>query len=227
VLFVSHSVQLLQELCSRALWFEHGRLVHDGPATHVATAYVQSAWDQTEQHSLTRNRARAARLASTVATGRYALGGGQLRIRSVQLLDGQGCERAVFANGEPLHLRAHWEGEAPGGQVYPAFRIDTDLHYGVAGFVGRDPSYFLNAGRPLHGQGACELQIPALHLGQGTYHVSCALWRWQVPQDNEHLLHYLERQVEFSVRASSGRAPVALYEPPVVFQDLGAIHAAA
>jgi hypothetical protein len=167
------------------------------------------------------------RLADTVATGRYTLGGRQVRIRGVQLLDRDGRERALFTNGEPLRIRILWEGDVAEGKVYAASRLDSDVHYGVCAFEARDPAYFLNGGLPLHGQGACEFQIPALHLGPGTYHVSCALWRFRVPQEKEDILHYLERAVQFSVQSADHRASAALYEPPMVFQDLGAIHAAA
>jgi ABC-type polysaccharide/polyol phosphate transport system ATPase subunit len=43
LLFVSHSGPLVRELCSRALWLEHGRVVLDGPVGEVLDAYVASA----------------------------------------------------------------------------------------------------------------------------------------------------------------------------------------
>lgn len=40
LLFVSHSAQLVQHLCERAVWLEHGRLRLDGPSTQVLAAYA-------------------------------------------------------------------------------------------------------------------------------------------------------------------------------------------
>lgn len=39
ILLASHDMSLLQELCNRALWFEQGRLVADGPLAEIAARY--------------------------------------------------------------------------------------------------------------------------------------------------------------------------------------------
>jgi lipopolysaccharide transport system ATP-binding protein len=39
ILLASHDMTLLSRLCSRALWFEQGKLVCDGPMAEVATRY--------------------------------------------------------------------------------------------------------------------------------------------------------------------------------------------
>ena len=42
VLFVSHSVEQIRKLCSRALWLERGRLREDGPCGEVCAHYLSS-----------------------------------------------------------------------------------------------------------------------------------------------------------------------------------------
>jgi len=41
ILCVSHSLQTIQELCSRAIWLDHGRLVETGPVKEVIAAYTE------------------------------------------------------------------------------------------------------------------------------------------------------------------------------------------
>jgi lipopolysaccharide transport system ATP-binding protein len=41
ILCVSHSLQTLQELCSRAIWLDHGRLVETGPVKQVIDSYTE------------------------------------------------------------------------------------------------------------------------------------------------------------------------------------------
>ena len=41
ILCVSHSLQTLQELCSRAIWLDHGRLVETGPVKQLIEAYTE------------------------------------------------------------------------------------------------------------------------------------------------------------------------------------------
>jgi ABC-type polysaccharide/polyol phosphate transport system ATPase subunit len=42
LLFVSHSGPLVQQLCDRAIWLHHGRVIRDGPANEVIAAYSAS-----------------------------------------------------------------------------------------------------------------------------------------------------------------------------------------
>ena len=40
LLFVSHSIEQVKQLCKRAIWIDHGHLRGDGPAEEVCNAYV-------------------------------------------------------------------------------------------------------------------------------------------------------------------------------------------
>ena len=39
ILLASHDISLLSQLCTRALWFEQGKLICDGPMAEIATRY--------------------------------------------------------------------------------------------------------------------------------------------------------------------------------------------
>ena len=50
IVFVSHNMNAVQTLCSRAVWLRGGRVADDGPAQHVVSRYLQSARaERTEQ----------------------------------------------------------------------------------------------------------------------------------------------------------------------------------
>ncbi|MCC6179032.1 MAG: ABC transporter ATP-binding protein [Chloroflexi bacterium] len=50
ILFVSHSLDAVTRLCTRAIWLERGRLLADGPAEEVIAAYTKAATpDEPEQ----------------------------------------------------------------------------------------------------------------------------------------------------------------------------------
>jgi lipopolysaccharide transport system ATP-binding protein len=217
VLFVSHSTQVVQELCSRALWIEDGQLRFDGDAEKVTTAYVHQIWSRAEASNREENEKRRRELAETAETGRYELGGKDLRILRIELLDGSGREKHLFRNGETLRIRVIWEGCYAEGRVYSSIRIDGDALPGIASFDGLDAGDYLNGGAPLDGRGAFEYTIETLHLGQGTYHVSCSLWRHRLPRGKEDVLHYLERHVQFSVHRDGHHSKMVVYEPPSKF----------
>ncbi|MDW8338922.1 MAG: ABC transporter ATP-binding protein, partial [Thermoleophilia bacterium] len=44
VLFVSHNMQALTQLCDRALWLDRGEVVLDGPSAEVVARYLQSGY---------------------------------------------------------------------------------------------------------------------------------------------------------------------------------------
>ena len=48
ILFVSHGMGNVREICSRCLWFEHGRVRMDGPAAEVTEAYEKDALENPE-----------------------------------------------------------------------------------------------------------------------------------------------------------------------------------
>jgi homopolymeric O-antigen transport system ATP-binding protein len=46
ILCVSHSTATLKDLCNRAIWLDHGRMVDDGPLTRVVDAYKSAMTPQ-------------------------------------------------------------------------------------------------------------------------------------------------------------------------------------
>lgn len=42
VLFVSHSIEQVKNLCNRAVWLEHGHVKEIGPASEICNKYIQS-----------------------------------------------------------------------------------------------------------------------------------------------------------------------------------------
>lgn len=44
VFIVNHAAQVIEELCTRAIWLDRGRVVIDGPANETARRYRQWAW---------------------------------------------------------------------------------------------------------------------------------------------------------------------------------------
>ena len=47
VLFVSHQMQSVSQLCDRAIWLDKGRIVADGPSSDVVARYLQSGYGGT------------------------------------------------------------------------------------------------------------------------------------------------------------------------------------
>jgi lipopolysaccharide transport system ATP-binding protein len=199
VLFVSHGSGIISELCDRALWIDHGRLLLIGQAKAICKAYEQSVWDRQEAENLTVNRRVSEALARTAGTGKYVLGGENIRITSVSTVNADGEPTAVIVAGDPLTIRIDWEGETTASQIYSSFRIDSDRIQCVTGFEAYEHSAFLNDGEPVRGGGSIYYTIQSCDLGPGIYFISASICRHMLPKGAESILHYLEKACQFTV----------------------------
>jgi lipopolysaccharide transport system ATP-binding protein len=96
ILFVSHNLQAIRALCSRALLFERGCLTMDGPTSSVVSSYLSA--------QNTRMDLRTAALAN-----RQNRTAGRARFTEMVMTDVSGVEKWSFAAGEIIALRFTYE----------------------------------------------------------------------------------------------------------------------
>jgi lipopolysaccharide transport system ATP-binding protein len=221
VLFVSHSLGVVEDLCSKAIWLNRGQLLMTGPADQVAKAYHHNIWEREEALNDLENTAYRQKILNTGATGKYELVGNDIRIKAVSTLDGFNQPKSVFNNGEELRLCIDWEGAVPFEKVYASFRIDAARVQAVAGIEGYEKQSFIRSGRPPQGRGRVIYTIPRLELGEGKYFISASLCRHILPKGKEAILHYVEKACTFSVQGNSLWQFSYIYAPPieVTFED--------
>ena len=222
VLFVSHSTSLAAQLCNRAVWIDSGEVRAVGDAQGVCKAYEHDVWKRTEERILEDNRQAVPSDDNIIASRQYTLGGDQLKITRVALVDGQEQEKVVFQNGDTLKIRIWWQGATQESKIFPSFRIDNHAGMVVTGLEGWETGAFLNGGLPLSGAGCCELEIPNVLLGQGLYFLSVSMRYHTAVNHKEAILHYVEKILKFSVRRNGSHDFQMPYEPPYLFRELDA-----
>ncbi|WP_375775727.1 ABC transporter ATP-binding protein [Bradyrhizobium sp. ma5] len=213
VLFVSHSSGLISELCDEAIWIDKGRVLMHGNAQGVSKAYEQSVWDIEEARNLRETKKVSQSIENTVRTGKYELGGKDLRVTSVEIVDADGKAVGVVRNGDTLRIRIFWAGLTEHTQIYASLRIDSPRLQAVAGIEGYDGGIFLDADGHMPERGSVVYEIPELALGEGQYYVSASLCRHMLPKGGEAILHYLEGAAQFSVSRRSLWHFSYLYDP--------------
>jgi ABC-type polysaccharide/polyol phosphate transport system ATPase subunit len=221
VFFVSHSYSLIAEICDRAIWFDHGRMMMIGEAGPVAKAYEQSIWDVEVERVGEENG--QARLQQTAQTGRYETGGQTVKLMSIKVLNGSLEEREVFTTGESAVIAVEWEGCTSSDRIYCSFRIDGERAQAVTGYDASEFGAFLNDGKPINGRGRVYYTIPQLHLGMGRYFVSVSICQFLLPKTKNDILHYIEKACTFSVRRRVLPQLTYIYEPAFEcrFENLG------
>jgi len=220
VLFVTHSLALIGDLCNRALWLERGELRGFGDARNTAKAYEYSVWQGLEARNRKDNVVRRKDvIGSVIATGRYAIERGNARIVSVRCEDVDGKERYVFRGGEPVRIVVRWEGRVTDAKVWAGLRLDDATHRTIAGYESWEHERFLNGGGFLDGSGEFELEMPHFEAGEGDYYVSCSISRYILPLSKDQILHYVEKCLQFSVKREGRAAYRYIYEPTVILRD--------
>jgi ABC-type polysaccharide/polyol phosphate transport system ATPase subunit len=94
LLFVSHNLQAVEALCSRAIFLLDGKMVVDAPSREAVARYL--AWTDEHRH----------RMLERASGG----GNGALRVVSATLHDHSGAERYEYDPGEGLELRLRFAG---------------------------------------------------------------------------------------------------------------------
>jgi len=218
ILFVTHSLGLVEKMCDDALWLRNGRMADRGDPKRVIDAYLTHVAGG-EDELLRSSQAAAAERAEAgdgpaplgppgeapLSTGyrRGRWGGREVEIRAVRLLDARGRERHVFVPGETVTLALSVHAQSP----------VTDFVFGVGLFSAEGTSvYGTNTDiegfspRRIEGDAEVSLVLEGLSLVEGTYLVDLAAHRRDgTPYDYLRGLH--------SFRVKSHVKDVGLYRP--------------
>jgi lipopolysaccharide transport system ATP-binding protein len=164
ILFVSHSMQTVKQMCSRAMWLAQGRIAAEGRPDEVIERYLNQ--------TLPGNGANLseAQLASGMRWGTR-----EIEITRVSLLDPQGKECNSLVSGSSMHVRVEFTAHQ---------RIERPV-FGLA--IYRNDGVHVNgpntqlAGLPIEsveGAGAVEYRVETVPLLPGGYTLSAAVHDW-------------------------------------------------
>ena len=115
VLFVSHNMAAVENLCSRGLWIDKGELRMDGKAKDVIRSYLGSY------------AAEEAVAQELQVDGRG--GSGEARFTGVELLSAEGMPSPIIQSGDGLVIRMHYRAERC--LERPTFTVRLFSHLGT------------------------------------------------------------------------------------------------
>ncbi|MEO7794705.1 MAG: ABC transporter ATP-binding protein [Thermoanaerobaculia bacterium] len=218
VIFVSHSLGLVEEICSRVLWLDEGHVRLIGEPRRVVDAYRQDvAEDESRAHrDAKEEREREEEGAPPAATAApetgengetgevLRWGSGAAEIVAVHLRDAQGVERYHFASGDPVTFELEAQAASP----------LADIVFGVGLFSPRGVEVWgtntdIDGFESEHFAGRVKvvLECPSLRLAAGEYLVDVALHAKDgAPYD------YRRKLLAFTVTSATGGAGVYLPE---------------
>jgi lipopolysaccharide transport system ATP-binding protein len=150
MVFISHNLPAVLELCTRAIVVNHGTVRFDGNPAEAVAAY---------------RAAPAVRRDPATASG-------PIRIAGAELLDRDGRHVGVFRTGEPMTVRIHYS--ATETVKSPQFAVDIHRGDGLycAGINTRMDGRDFGT---LEGEGHVDLAIPHMNLLPGCYVISVGI----------------------------------------------------
>jgi lipopolysaccharide transport system ATP-binding protein len=178
VLFVSHNMAAVENLCTRGIWIDGGRVRQDGPTRDVIESYMSTFADAQQAADLSQIQSRR--------------GSGEIRYTGFEFLSKDGQSQSVTRSGDSIVLRFFYHAKQKILRPSFGFRLYTEL-----GTLITETSTWHHA---LHiseipaGDGNIDLEIDLLNLMPARYLFS--LW---LTGDGGHVFDGLEHCVKLEV----------------------------
>ena len=177
IVFVSHGLSQVEQLCETVAWIDHGNLVDLGPANDIITRYRGESHD-------------AQRVEGQLGT---RWGSGEAEILRAGFVTPEGATQSLLTTMEPAKIRIDYEAHRPLQDIVVGLRIDTvhgQLVWGTSTRLARKTIGLAD------GPGTVELAIDALPLLEGVYDLSVSI----TDNTEHHAYDHWERRVRFEVR---------------------------
>jgi lipopolysaccharide transport system ATP-binding protein len=114
VLFVSHNMIAVQNLCDRVIWLQRGRLMHDGPAADVIGRYLSTAFE--------------ARTEQTWADASTAPGNDKVRLHRVALRPATSEPVSALGTSTPLEIDVEFRNLVPDARLHVCLHVLNEQH---------------------------------------------------------------------------------------------------
>ena len=225
ILLVTHSLDLVEKFCDRALWLDKGKTLAEGEPKRVVASYLMHvAKDEEAQLAKQEASAFAKATADEDATptdlttspsdvvdtpadmfqateGRW--GSREVEVAEVSLHSADGQVSHVFQSGDPLEVRLKIRAHQP----TPDFVFGIGL-FNADGFCCYGTNTNIEELEPaeISGEGEVRFNIASLDLVEGTYKIDVAAHRLDgYPYDYHRLL--------YTFRVKSRTKDVGVYRP--------------
>jgi lipopolysaccharide transport system ATP-binding protein len=182
ILLVTHDLSRVQEMCARAVWLDHGKVVAMGTASAVATQYLG--------HTTAVEGERLAEESTIHEIKR--IGTRKVEIIQVRVIDADGQEQTIFKTGRYLAIQMDYLAHEP----VPSPIFGIALHR-QDGFHISGPNT-AQAGLTLptiNGEGTVTYIVPYLPLLEGLYQLTVAV----VNHDDTEIFDYHDQAYPFRV----------------------------
>jgi lipopolysaccharide transport system ATP-binding protein len=166
VLFVSHNMAALENLCPHAILLESGRMTQSGPAAEVIRRYLATQTSLSLLSLANRNDRR---------------GAGEIRVTAIETLDEKSQPTQYLASGKSAVFRVHYSCST--ARVYPDCRVWIAVEKEGRPYIMLPTDVVDQRRLDLQGSGYLDYTVPDLPLSAGEYVIDYYIDSEKVIQD--------------------------------------------
>lgn len=178
IVFVSHSLDFVRDICQRVIWMERGVIVADGSADSVIKRYLHHSFKTSTDNEIQQSDRR--------------WGNQKISITQVTISDEDGNEQDSFVTGQTVLVTIYYQ--ASERIENPVFGIAIHNNEGIH-ITGPNTMFSGYEIPEIHGSGKVVYKIPALILLEGMYFFSVAAHH----QDGLQMFDYHDRMYKIYV----------------------------
>ncbi|MCP4156303.1 MAG: ABC transporter ATP-binding protein, partial [bacterium] len=171
IVFVSHDLKSVEELCDKVYLMHNGCLVKEGNPVEVISEYHRLLIGTSKLKVRENGQWQKDSEGRSISNNRW--GNREAEITKVSFLDDLDNETEFVKTGEPLKMRIHYK--APKLVKNPVFGIavysDSGIH--ITGPNTKKQNFPIDS---LEGEGYVDYRIKSVPLLPGTYHFSAAIY---------------------------------------------------
>ncbi len=198
IVFVSHGMEAVKQLCERSILLNHGKMSSIGHSEKVVNDYhvdmhIKEELSLKKQHEkmneqvavkeVLKETAKSEKIETQVTSAQDRWGSGTVEITEVKFFAEDGSERHVFKTGEPLIVQMRYFARTKIEK--PVFGIAIHRNDGVH-ITGPNTKSHNNVIDSIEGEGIVRYIIDSLPLLKGTYLFTAAVYDFACVNPYDH-----------------------------------------
>lgn len=177
IVYISHSVEQMQELCDDILWLRKGQVIAHGEPEVVIGQYIAETRSETQKRTPQRPP-QLTEIGTELRVNENRFGSLEIEITNVRLLPD-----TEIGSGDPLCIEIEYWAEQPINA--PIFGVTISCEDGQTCFETSTQTMGLNL-RQIQGSGKIQLSLDRLDLTSGKYFIDVGVYEtnWEYAYDS-------------------------------------------
>jgi ABC-2 type transport system ATP-binding protein len=177
IVLVTHAMGSVKDMCDRAVWLEHGKLIAEGDPAELVEAYTERMLGDRDRN----------------VDGSVRRGSGEILIEHVEMFAGTSDDPVKrFRTGDDVRLRLHYAANRPVPKPVFGFSIESLGGATVSSPSTRDVGLLPES---VSGRGHVDIAMSAVALLPGTYDLHTSITDF----NRQHIYDHLHLAMRFDV----------------------------